>query len=1042
MRKIVTLLLSMLLAVSILTVNVFAIGEGETGTSEEVKTEEVIVVTSEEDDKSSDDGTTSSDSIDEEVINDDESKDEEEKEDENVDGEKKEDVSDTNDSDSITEKSDSENLDSENDDAEKPNDNQPTSTDDNNSHQNSLPAEDDNQEDEDIIDDESESDVSDLMVNAIPNLTYDIEDLEILDYLELKDRSGNTLPYGEDGVQYIEYDGDTHIPGIKLKNDHPSGMSIRYSEILYYLENVNLLNAEDVGNYVVKARISVFSGDSFIKDFDIEKVQLPFKIIKKAVNSYSVKGSHSIYNGSEQLPKSIFVGTTPIDKDDYQINRIDGDNYTDVGEHILNVEFKNYEFIDLENSSIAPVKYEINRRPVEVKMNDDEYDPSGIVPSINFNDGAKDITLNEIVNDIGDYEITSIIDSNDQVIAGENGKYNLIPGNYKVTVKFSDSCLKNNEIYSADGTMFADETNPLTLDYVVKKATLKFDYDSTLYYNGENQIPELYVIDKNKSTSEDPVVIIDNGDIEYTEMNGDKPIVHDYISGDICYQYKAVGDYFVYVNMPADLDDYYEWDQVYTNYSEIETNVAKVGYAINKCVIEFDRWDIPGNSSITIPATLGPIQADFIWINDNGNVSMQYNGFNPFLFVTEDNRCPIPNAIYKNSKGEDVTDVSRLDTHYYPSLKDLKYWVGEYYVDINVDDNNKYAASCTRATFEVTPKPVTIEWTETQIDISNPDKDPKCEIIGLAPIDKYGFRLAYNCDNQKLEWYTEDKLTVDYSYYKFQTNEQGEEYIVKTHDCPANFVADKEGKYGAEAVSIVYTLTGNVDKNYILTGDNLLTAYTVVDKSTVEGDSNVTVGTIDNVDKDIVEEIKLKAPTSAQMESLISYLAVHGTDEDKETAQVLANALGKKNINFYVVANEADSEEVTKLILSSDSSITIDLELFACVDGDPKQYKLTNTGDYYSNIEILLTEDQARSIGYDNTKAFYIDTFHGSSKLPVRTQIAEPDIVINGSEKLYRFNISTNKFSYYNIYTGTRPIHYEPEDDDDYSWHRVVNTGC
>lgn len=1025
MRKIVTLLLSMLLAVSILTVNVFAIGEGETGTSEEVKTEEVIVDTSKEDDKSSDDGTTSSNSG-EEVINDDESKDEEEKEDENVDGEKKEDVSDTNDS-------DSEHLDLENGDAEKSNDNQPTSTDDNNSQQNSLPAEDDNQEDEEIIDDESESDVSDLMVNVIPNLTFDIEDLEILDYLELKDRSGNTLPYGEDGVQYIEYDGDTHIPGIKLKNDHPSGMSIRYSEILYYLENVNLLNAEDVGNYVVKARISVFSGDSFIKDFDIEKVQLPFKIIKKAVNSNSVKGSHSIYNGSEQLPKSIFVGTTPIDKDDYQINRIDGDNYTDVGEHILNIEFKNYEFIDLENSSIAPVKYEINRRPVEVKMNDDEYDPSGIIPSINFNDGAKDITLDQIVNDIGDYEITSI----DQVIAGENGKYNLIPGNYKVTIKFSDSCLKNNEIYSADGTMFADEKNPLTLDYVVKKATLKFDYDSALYYNGENQIPKFKAIDKNKSTEDSPVVIIENNNIKYHELDGDKPVVYDYISGDRCYQYKAVGDYFVCVDMPEELDKYYEWDQVYTNYSETKTNIARVGYSINKCRVEFDSWDIPMNSSITIPATLGPIQADFIWTNDNGKVSMQYNGFNPFLFVTEDNRCPIPNAIYKNSKGEIIADISRIETHYYPSVKDLKYWVGEYYVDINIDDNNKYAASCSRATFEVTPKPVTIEWTETQIDISNPDKDPKCEIIGLAPIDKYGFRFTYNCDDKKLEWYTEDKLTVEYSYFKFQ----GED-VVETHHYPLNFVAKEEGKYAAKAEAIVYTLTGCEDKNYILTGDNLLTAYTVVDKSTVEGDSNVTVGTIDNVDKDIVEEIKLKTPTSAQMENLISYLAIHGTDEDKETAQVLANALGKKNINFYLVANEADSEEVAKLILSNDSSITIDLELFACVDGDPKQYKLTNTGDYYSNIEILLTEDQARSIGYDNTKAFYIDTFHGTSKLPVRTQIVEPDIVINGSEKLYRFNISTNKFSYYNIYTGTRPIHYEPEDDDDYSWHRVVNTGC
>lgn len=815
--------------------------------------------------------------------------------------------------------------------------------------------------------------------------------LQLKDYTETFDELDD---YFELEVSKIEYDGQTHIPALLVKEDAP--INLRYLVLSSFVEDS--LVAKDVGNYTlvtyIAYRMDESNEDSFTK---FEKLEHDFTIIPKEATT--VVAEALTYNGKNQYPSKLFINYETLYKgidytvEDKPVESIYAyDETNTLVEYPLTVRFKNYTF---EGNDTKVVTYTIDSRNLS---NDTFY----IEPlKYNGNDLTDDVEI------YFTYASNTYKLSNDEYRCGGVDKTPIEPGNYTYTALFSDLFIYNNL------RSFLDEeskTNTMDLDLIVNKAQLVFDFKA-LYYNGENQLPDISIKDEYGNTIDDS---------NYSTSNVNVLIDGVYQQ---CYSYSEVASYSVDVTFNKDIYSCYTYPEA--NQTDNEA-IVRIGYRINKRLVDFDNFV---ETSFPLKGSLGILEAEFNWIKDDeDNVCLEYNGYNPFLFIDAGGYHPIPNAIFTYEYNDNqivAEDIERYQIDYDPALPSdaLKIGVGDYDLKISID-NDHYVTSDI-GTFKVVPKTVTVNWTSTVVDIADKDQSPKCEIVGLVPIDELDF---YYIDSD-LKWHTVDRMSVAYSYYKY--NDDGE--LVKIADAPLKYKFEEEGIYVAKAEYVVNSL-GMRNPNYVI-ADDQYTQFIVVDHNSVDpsDESTIETGTINNVSKNIVNSIKLLAPSGNQLVEMISYLNSIGD----ETGKVLKNALdSNKNISIYLVTDSLNEDDIKKkgLILPNDNLIVLDFELFAFVEGDMNSYPIHDTGNYKVGIEIGLTNAQALALGYSESKCFYISRYHNSI-LPVNTQMSKPTSEGYGVSKLYKFNMSSNQFSEFCFYTGNDDIK-----EDYVSDRRVPNT--
>ena len=830
----------------------------------------------------------------------------------------------------------------------------------------------------------------------------------------------------EDNIYHYTFDGDYFTPEL-YRNSY--GPEFAYRVDLVWVSEAEheliplLYGARDAGKYILHATISYSTAKTIVGEIIFHKtktIRIPFIVDKKVLTEEDhVSVGTLTYNGQVQFPELALYGNTMVEGRDFVVISdpiVSKDAYKTVedpenpGEYIseqceydATIRLFNYDVDgDFDTDDDVDINYTIDKRELTVNTSyTDEYNSKGLLPKIATNNNNVTLTLGT------DYTIESITSVNEHTYTPqEDGKYVLYPNTtfenhnpYDVVVKYTQEFLNNNIVD-------VDENNTATYEYTIEKAKLNLDF-KPLYYNGENQKPVFYERDGKIDDIANYLIVSD-------------PRTLRTLDGKEVYGSKEIGSYYVDVQINpvyANMFRYYVWDEDSQYFNEDTPNVLTVGYRINLRNVEFKGWRLDNpdeNGKETMTAYLGSLEVDFNWKVDNeGNAFLEYNGFNPFLFRTAQGKCPIPAANYvwydETNNEHEVTDIDRADCTYLPLIPSeaFKLDVGNYYVNICLE-NDYYAASNVKASFEVTPKPVTINWTNTTIDISSEDTNPEYEIEGLAPIDKLGFKLVRTEDG--INWETTDKIVVEFGdYYKYESPESSNYEPVAHY--PIKYRPQAVGRYKVDVKDLVYRLTGLVTPNYVLVGDTSV-SYVVVDKSTEHENGHIHVGTIDLVNKDEIASIDLTAPTETEMMSIISKL-------DLDIAEKFMAALNaEKNIDVYLVAK--NKEDTSGLNLPTQRSIVLDLELFASIEGSDEQVPIHDTGTYNVGIEITLTKQQAEELGYGPGRCFYIARYHGTNT-PTNTQIVDPVVSGTGEDMIYTFRLNSNKFSDFCIYTGVKP---------------------
>lgn len=847
------------------------------------------------------------------------------------------------------------------------------------------------------------------------------------------------------------YNGEERIPVLTLDDDAIPSDTPDFSYIYTYKilgvegSKSEVLAAKNAGKYILSATITCTPYTTLFgnKVPDLTRVRIitgeyEFTIDKKVINPV-INTSQLVYNGEVQFPTLFADNKALVEGVDFEVvgeKPESKDATTEDEPYTVNINLLNYKFEEgaEADSTDFPVKYTIAKRQVTIATSyEEEYNKYGVYPKIVATSGDKTINLTGKKNneEVYDFEIVG-----NKIYDGSNYRfpnheldynYNLEPNSYTLGINFSSDFDKNNKVNDTE------DNNIGSISYTITKAIIEPDFDALYYIDdldnpgyGLNQIPSFRSLDsKGEDILSNKVTLVDGDDAD------ELPDVYS-TDGTKLNKWAAVGSYYVYLQMNDSLSKYYAWSDLYA--VNEDASLAKVGYRINQRNVEFAGWDFKGDS-IELTGYFGTYEATFKWVKDaSENISLQYNGFNPFQFIDSRGYYPIPQAKYTYKVGEttyNANGIVREDCNYDPigiieALK-VKLDVGTYAMKISLDSDN-YAANHVNANFKVTPKPVTISWSNTTIPFDADKLEPDCEIIGLAPIDEYGFKLGK--EDGKLAIQTDDKLVVDYSYYKFDA-ETGNPVLVC--NAPLNYVPDEEGRYAVEAVDIVYKKTGISTKNYVLTGENLMTSYIVGDVNTDDTEGGISVITIDNVDPEEILSIVLEKPTNNEMESIIAA-------QDEAVASILQAALDDgKNINIYLEANTVTADEIAEkgLILPTQNAVVVDLKLYACIDGSVEKYQLTETGTYKPDIQFSLTQAQAESIGYNSARCFYIARYHGDVKTPDSTQMANPTVTGSGEDTIYTFSLRSNKFSDFAIYTANKPTPIPTNND-----HVVPYTGA
>lgn len=849
-----------------------------------------------------------------------------------------------------------------------------------------------------------------------------------------------TTEVGDDTLPSYTYDGQEHTPTLKTTEKAKNVQKFNYCLIAYVIYGVDgskseLLAAKNAGKYIYSATIKCTPYILDTEDLDeqnsiIATYEYSFVINKKTIEPSSIKTSQLIYNGTIQFPEIYagynllkentdfkVVGDKPQSKNanefDEQTSQYNPITYT------VNIELLNYQFetgVEADSTNY-PVTYKIDKRQVTIPTSYvDEYNPNGLHPNITCTNGQNKINLKYKQNNSQtqyDYWFEDMCNSESKKNQNENaGNYSLIVGNYEAKLCFTNEFIGNNKINGSD-------IDSLDIQYEITKAIISPDFNA-LYYTGENQIPTFRCI---KTIDGKEVNILDgHANVVDDDADGNPDVYNEY---GLCRE--AWSDvyekYHLYLKMDESLSECYKWDDLHA--VEGDESLAKIGYRINKRNVEFAGWDIKGDSE-TLTGYLGSYKAEFKWVKNKTKdgkeyVSLEYNGFNPFMFVDANGYYPIPKPKYSYKIGENTyyaKDIVRQDCDYDRSLEELtniKLNVGNYCMFIHLNNEN-YNADDLCANFDVTPKPVTISWSNTTIPFDSDKLEPNCEIHGLAPIDEIGFKLVKDSDGIRIE--TDDKLVVDYSYYKFDKQDQP---VVVCY-APLNYVPKEEGRYAVEAANIIYKKTGIPTKNYVLTGDNLMTSYIVGDINSEESDNGISVITINHISEEIISNIVLKPLTPNELEQIIA-------TQPKDVRDKLEHAFNEehKNINIYLETSIIDPN-LEQLILPTENAIVIDLKLYACIEGTTDRYPLTETGTYKPDIQITLNQDQAIGLGYNSSKCFYIARYHGE-RTPDNTQMADPIIAGSGENTTYTFSLRSNKFSDFAIYVGNKPVKVETNDD-------------
>ena len=805
--------------------------------------------------------------------------------------------------------------------------------------------------------------------------------------------------------EFLEYNGNIQAPNVVLEDGAPD---------FRYRVDFEVVTADgerlpsfpvNVGGYILRAVISYSPADTLIGAILFHKtkvLEFPYYIVPMEISKNDIELSELTYNGEGQFPTMSVYGHELKEGVDFTFNsdysnNINAYDLTGQIDHSANINLINYNIWD-GSSSNHVIHYTINKRDLYLpdKIHD-TYTGNVITPSI--------YALDESGNEVAlDYYNQPIIFKEgtfaDYVIAEYKN-----PGNYSALIELKRSFLLNNTVDAEDKTPLTPTTYTAVIPAIIDKAVIEYDFDA-LYYNGENQIPEF------KFTGVDG---IEGGLNNHIRVLTDT--ITDY-AGTPLYKWAEVGSYYIDVKMDDEIAKYYVWDEII---AAEDSQYATIGYRINKREVEFSNWDLEEGESIEIEGSLLSLTTTFKYTMEDGILCLEYNGYNPFLFKAINGSAPygyapIPGAKYTYvGSDKKAEDIQREDYEFLPSLPSeaLKLGVGTYYSTI-VLENDSYATQRATATFKVTPKPVTVNWTKTIIDINDEDKDPKCEIVGLVPIDQIGF---YFKDDNK-EWQNKDRFYAGYSYYKFDADGNP----VKVADFPVKYSFTEPGRYAVKVENIV-NLLGDVNHNYVV--ENEWTSFVVVDNTTVNPsvDGNITVGTISMIENS-VDSVELQAPTVNQMEALIARLDALGDD----TGEVLQDAIDEgKNINIYLVASDVTEDEINEkgLIIPSNNAAVINLELYATVDGDINRYQLTDTGNYKVGVTVKLTEAEAEALGYNSARCFYIARYHGDSKTPTATQMTDPTY----SNGIYSFTLSSNQFSDFAIYTGNKPVHIETDDE-------------
>lgn len=832
-----------------------------------------------------------------------------------------------------------------------------------------------------------------------------------------------------------EYDGKEHIPTLQKIGNEKFDYTYVYLIFGFEGSESEYLAAKNAGKYRLQATITCvpYKMVMGVKVPEVLKTKIftydyYFQITKKVIDPESITTKELVYNGKAQYPTICAGDETLIEDVDYEILKKDEnsiDAYKDKGEQAsykMEINLLNYTFEgDEKNPEDFEIEYTINKREVQINTSyTNEYDPYGVYPKLVCRSGEKTIDITSSPKKQGTQEERDVYivgEINNKI--NENEKYALDAAEepYSFDLEISKKFALNNIVNGVD--LEEKDCVVSNISYTITKVTITPDFDALYYIFETNQIPKFKVLDsKDNNILENHITVVDKD-------GKPKQVVYDDEDYELSTKYYEVGNYYVFIKMDETLATNYNWD---SNHIIAEDSpIAKVGYKINPRRVEFAGWDIEGDSE-TLTGYFGSYEAEFVWvkekIGEEEYVSLEYNGFNPFMFVDGDGYYPIPKAKFTYTIDGitcEAKGIYREDCNYDPSMQELfkvKLNVGNYNMYISLDSDH-YSAQRTYAGFDVTPKPVTISWSNTTIPFDSDKLEPDCEIIGLAPIDEYGFKLAKK-DGGGLEIQTDDKLVVDYSYYVFNENDVPQ----KVMDAPGNYPITKEGRYAVEAANIVYKKTGTSTKNYVLTGDNLMTSFVVGDVNSEDAENNISVITIDSVDKNIVSSIVLKTISKNEAEQIIAV-------QSQEVAEALQDAIDhNKNINIYLEASTVTREETVlkDLILPTENAIVIDLKLYACIEGTTERYPLTETGTFKPDIKVTLNQAQATGLGYNSSKCFYIARYHGG-RTPDSTQMADPIIAGSGEDTTYTFSLRSNKFSDFAIYVGNKPVKVETNDD-------------
>ena len=463
----------------------------------------------------------------------------------------------------------------------------------------------------------------------------------------------------------------------------------------------------------------------------------------------------------------------------------------------------------------------------------------------------------------------------------------------------------------------------------------------------------------------------------------------------------------------------------------------QISYEITKREVEFSRFVIDGESQIITGQFLDKT-VDFIWKNVDGQVCLEYNGYSPFLFRKKGGEPCLPDAVFKyldeNDEYQEIENVSILDYDYDPlcKLEYVKFFVGDYYADIDfILSSPLYITK--PATFKIVPKPVSVEWTKTIIDVSDRNKRPASNIVGLADIDKYG--IVYK--NGKFVIEEVDKLSLSYAYYDANDLSFERPYISNPTEV---------GEYIAKPRYVIYA-NGNVNPNYVITGPN--TAYQIVDMSSIQkivldNGASITIATLDKTTNAGLG-VRMQAPTVEEALGLISYLQNSSNPNEQALGDLLnSNIENGKNINIYLVSKDVNNPE--RLNLPSDKAlencVLFDLELFASISGDTMTYPITDTGSYNVKVNVEFDQNSADTIGNNENKEWFVARYHNNSSNNDSIIKIEPIIDGSGEDTTYTFVLTTNKFSDFVVYTLDKYVPKPSEDEEETpSTREVPNTG-